>query len=214
MTSHASSRANRPRARGTRRMSGVFCFQPPPQQQQPALQVVLPFRQVQRLVQPQLAVGEFLPPRALALVQQSPENLRRQAADQVFAVEQDALVGGVIDDVASRRGARWRRRRRPRRRRRGASTRASRGLGRSLLELHVLHGDREVAAQQLDRRLVFLVEAIRHVALEAQHADQLAAHQQRHAELTFRIGEAGHRDAAAAVTPAAASAASLCIAKA
>src|SRR5215207_10324468 len=82
---------------------GRLLLQPPPQQQQAALQVVLPVRQVQRLVQAQLAVGELLPPRGLALGQQPPEDFRRQAANQVFAVEQDALVRRIVDDGTPRR---------------------------------------------------------------------------------------------------------------
>ena len=42
-------------------------------------------------------------PSRLARVQQLPENLRRQAADQVLAVDEDALVGGVVDDLAPTR---------------------------------------------------------------------------------------------------------------
>ena len=62
-------------------------------------------------------------------------------------------------------------------------------LSHALVQLHVLNRDREVAAEQLDRRLVFFVKAIRHFAFEAQHADQLAAHEERDAELALGVGQ-------------------------
>ena len=49
-------------------------------------------------------------------------------------------------------------------------------------------------AEQLDRRLVLFVEPVRLFALDAEHADQLAAVQERDAELAVRGGEAGQRD--------------------
>ena len=45
-----------------RRMSGALLFEAAPEQQQAAFQVVLPLGQVERLVQPQLAIRELGPP--------------------------------------------------------------------------------------------------------------------------------------------------------
>ena len=69
------------------------------------------------------------------------------------------------------------------------------GVGRrSLLELHVLDRDRQVAAEQFDRRLVFLVEAVRVRAFDTQDADELAAHEQRDAELAVRLRQSWKRN--------------------
>ena len=46
----------------------------------------------------------------------------------------------------------------------------------ALLQLHVLDRNREIAAQQLDRRLVLFVEPVAFLALDAENADELAAH--------------------------------------
>ena len=107
------------------------------------------------------------------------------------------LVACVVGDLAPRTPAQARRRD-------GSAPRpllllGSRALG-ALLQLHVLDRNCQVAAEELDRRLVFFVEAVRLLALDAQHADQLAAHQQRDPELAFGFGEARHRNALAAGT--------------
>ena len=85
---------------------GALLLETPAQQQEAALEVVLPLRQVQRLVEPQLAVRELDAARRLRARQELPEDLRRQAADQVLAVDEDALVGRVVGDLAPRGPAR------------------------------------------------------------------------------------------------------------
>src|SRR5678815_2264184 len=76
----------------------TFLFETTPQEQQAALQVVLPLRQIQRLVEPQFAIREFLPTGGLADAQQAPEDLRRKPSNQVLAINQDALVTAVVDE--------------------------------------------------------------------------------------------------------------------
>ena len=71
------------------RMSSAFLIEPAPQQQQPRLEVVLEIRQAERLVETQLAIGELGAAFALVRLQQLPQDARRQAANQVFAVEHD-----------------------------------------------------------------------------------------------------------------------------
>ena len=98
----ASSSAKRPRHSGREPDLGALLLEPAAEQQQPALQVVLPLRQLERLVEPQLAVRELRASRRLVRRQQPPQDPRGQAADQVLAVDEDRLVRGVVDDLAPR----------------------------------------------------------------------------------------------------------------
>ena len=79
---------------------GAFLLEPPAEQQQPALEVVLPLGQVERLVQAKLAIGELRATLRLPRVQQLPQDSCRQAANQVFAVDENAFVGVVVGDLA------------------------------------------------------------------------------------------------------------------
>ena len=82
-------------------MSEHFCSQPAAQQQQARLEVVLPLRQIQRLVEPQLAVRELHAPFSVAPAQQLPQDFRGQAADQVLAVDQNALIARVVGHLSA-----------------------------------------------------------------------------------------------------------------
>src|SRR5690606_24005993 len=89
--------------------------EPAAQQQEAAFEVVLPRRQVQGLVEAQFAVGELRPPGIARRAEQFPQNLRRQPANEVLAVDEEALVRLVVEDLVppgQRRGL-TRTRRRP-----------------------------------------------------------------------------------------------------
>src|SRR4051812_47035544 len=173
----------------------ALLFETTTKQEEPALEIVLPFREVQGFVETQLAVGELGPTRGLVNGENPPEDLRRQTSNQVLAVHQDAFVGAVVYDVTfpfsgggGYGSGRWWRRGRGRRH-------LGQDLGGTLAQLHVLDRNREVVAKEFDRGLVLFVEAIRHFALEAEHADELSPNEQRDAELTLWMGESGHGDA-------------------
>src|SRR5262245_3766453 len=75
---------------------GALLLQPTPEQQQAALEIVLELREVQGLVEAQLAIRELGAAGLAVSGEQFPENLRRQAANQVVAVDHEALVCLVV----------------------------------------------------------------------------------------------------------------------
>ena len=67
-------------------------FQPAPQQDEPAFQVVFDVGQAEGLVQPQSAVRKLYRPTGMMFMQELPQDFRRQSPHQVFAIDEDALV--------------------------------------------------------------------------------------------------------------------------
>src|ERR671936_1774046 len=68
------------------------------QDEQPRFEVVVSGREAEMLVEAQLPVRESRSPLGGVLVQQLPEDPARDALDQVFAADEDAVVGLVIAD--------------------------------------------------------------------------------------------------------------------
>ena len=161
--SQSSSKANRPLARGTSRMFGHFCSR---RRRSRSRRLSRLSRYSGRLSDLSRRSSRFVNssrPQSSNAVSSRQRIFAGRLRIRVLAVDHDALVRGVVHDLAPdpapvvfyrRRGstrARSMRHRSRCRLRRGRSRRCpARSFRHVLVQLHVLYSDREVVAQKLD----------------------------------------------------------------
>ena len=83
---------------------GTLLFQPLPQQNQSGFKVIFPLGQAQPTIHPQLAIRKLYSLFVLILFQDPPQNATRDVLDQVFTVDEDAIIGVIEAEGAWRQG--------------------------------------------------------------------------------------------------------------
>ena len=148
-------------------------------------------RQLERRVEPHLAVGELDAALVVVLAEQRPQDAAGHPLDEVVAVEEGAAVD-------RRRSAHARRRRRGagsasrRRRRRRAGVGAV--AARSSARLGLDGAGRPARPPRASARLVAVVERDGLGALDHEDADELAERHRGHREPALAVGQPGQRD--------------------
>ena len=189
-TGPASSRRNRPRPDCTMRISGQRSSSRRRSRIRRLSRLSLnsgrpsdSSRRRPRLVNSAAAAGRVL-------AQHLPQHLRRQAAHQVLAVDQDRLVAGVVLDLQPARGAGGGSGRR------GSGPRRQRlALLRALAQQRVLDRDRQVAAEHLEVGAVLLVEAVSRSLSTHSTPTSSSRTSSGMPELRLGLGQARQRDA-------------------
>lgn len=74
-------------------------------QDQSAFKIVFPLGQAQPGIHPNRPIRELTPPFVVVLPKESPQNAARHIADQVFAVDEDAIVGMIVAEASRAPGA-------------------------------------------------------------------------------------------------------------
>ncbi len=198
MSSHRTSSENRPRPDETRPICGHFCSSRRRSSSSRLSRLSFHSGRFSDLSRRSSRLVNSRRPVAACALSSRQRILRRHAANQILAVDHDALVGGVVHDFApvlsharvwnSGRGAA------------GAGARGGgvgRTLGARLLQLHVLDRRSRGSCRAARSSAVLLVKAVRLFALDTEDADELAAHEQRHAQLAFGIRQPRQRNARA-----------------
>src|SRR3954452_230130 len=81
---------------------GTFFVETAAQEDQAAFEIVLDRGKSERGIEAQLAVGELRSPLALPIAEELPEDAARNVADQIFAVDENAIVIAIERKRAAR----------------------------------------------------------------------------------------------------------------